>query len=49
MPEHDLIVGFDIELNSKLHWLMSFGSGLWTPDGTGKLDYDVFLEILFWK
>jgi hypothetical protein len=49
MLEHDLIVGFDIELKSKLYWLMSFGSGLWTPDGTGKLDYDFFLEIPFLK
>ena len=33
-------VGFDIELNPKLHRLMSAGSGLWAPQGEEALDYD---------
>jgi hypothetical protein len=40
-------VGFDIELNPKLHWLMSAGSGLWAPQGAEDLDYDFFLGIQY--
>ncbi len=40
-------IGFDIELNPKLHWLMSAGTGLWSPDSREELDFDFFLGIQY--
>lgn len=40
-------VGFDIELNPRLHWLMAFGSGLSSPDDREELDFDFYLGVQY--
>jgi hypothetical protein len=41
-------IGLDVEQHPKLHWLVSVGSGLWSPDPVEEhLNYDFFLGIQY--